>query len=299
MPHNKLKNSLNLAGYDDIFGSTVAASNGESVATVPLTELHPPEFHPFQVNDDGEMQRLAESIKQYGVRIPGIVRPRAQGGYELLCGNRRKRGCELAGVSTMPVIIRSLDDNTANLIMVEDNLQQRKEVLPSERAWAYKVMMEALNHNGVKGDAYSYEVMVERTGVSKNQLFRYIRLTGLILDLSDMVDTKKLAFNPAVELSYLSVKEQKAVAETMAAYEVKPSHSQAKRLKKLKQEEMLTNDIISQVLSEEKKPTKSKADENGLDESVKYRNFFPVSYSAKQMDDIIISLLIEWKAGAA
>ena len=165
MPHNKGKSNLNLAGYVDIFGSTVADSNGESVATIPLTELHPPEFHPFQVNDDDEMQRLAESIKQNGVRIPGIVRPLTQGGYELLCGNRRKRGCELAGVSAMPVIIRNLDDNTANLTMVEDNLQQREEILPSERAWAYKVMMEALNHNGVKGEAHSYEVMVERTGV--------------------------------------------------------------------------------------------------------------------------------------
>ena len=188
------------------------------------------------------MFRLVESVKEYGVREPGLARPRDEGGYELLCGNRRKRACELAGLTSMPVIIRELNDDLAAIIMVDSNLEQREKILPSERAWAYKVMMEALNHNGVKGEQHSYEIMFERTGVKKNQIFRIIRLTDLIITLLDKVDAKQLAFNPAVELSYLSLTEQTAVVDAMEAHEVKPSLSQAIRLKKLKQDGKLTLD---------------------------------------------------------
>ena len=221
------------------------------------------------------------------------MRPREGGGYELLCGNRRKRACELANVTSMPVIIRELDDSSAAIIMVQSNLEQRQKVLPSERAWAYRVMMEALNHNGIKGENHSYEIMVERTGVKKSQLFRIIRLTELIVTLLDKVDANQLAFNPAVELSYLSQKDQTAVAEAMAAHEVKPSLSQAIKLKKLKQDGKLTTEAIDAIFTEEKKPKKGEQ----LD-SMRYRDFFPPDYSPKQIEAVIIKLLTEWKEGA-
>ena len=185
--NQKTSGNLALAGYDDIFNVS-RIHDGECVIEMPLEELFPPEFHPFQVNDDAAMARLAQKVKQYGVLVPGLVRPRADGGYELVCGNRRKRACELAGFQTMPVIIREMDDHIAALAMVDTNLDQRDVILPSEKAWAYKVMMDALNHNGVKGEQHSYEIMVERTGESKNQIFRVIRLTDLIVTLADKVD---------------------------------------------------------------------------------------------------------------
>lgn len=294
MPRNKTPGNLTLASFDDIFAVNAANGNDEGIVQIPLCDLYPPEFHPFQVNDDEAMTRLAESVRQYGVREPGIARSRTEGGYELLCGNRRKRACELAGISTLPLVIRELDDDSAAIVMVESNLQQRDKILPSERAWAYKVMMEALNHNGVKGEAHSYEIMVKRTGVTKTQLFRIIRLTELITDLSDKVDANKLAFNPAVELSYLSIKEQASVAKAMAAHEVKPSLSQAVRLKTMKQEGTLTSDAIDSVLSEVKQPQKS-----APSHSAPYREYFPSGYSQKQIDAVIINLLKNWKAGAA
>ena len=212
MPKKTEIGNLALAGYDELFASTTATTEpsniikpdfiGECVVKIPLTELHPPEFHPFHVNDDEAMDRLAANIKLYGVREPGLARPRADGGYELLAGNRRKRACELAEVSTLPVIIREMSDDAAVIAMVDSNLEQRETLLYSEKAWAYKVKMETLNHNGVKGDKHSYEVLMEQTGESKNQIFRLIRLTDLIIGLLDMVDSKKIAFNPAVELSY-------------------------------------------------------------------------------------------------
>jgi len=285
--------SLALAEYDDIFNVGKPIGDGESIIQIPLTDLYPPEFHPFQVNDDDAMTRLAESVKQYGVREPGLARTRSEGGYELLCGNRRRRACELSNISTMPVIIRELDDDTAALVMVDSNLEQREKILPSEKAWAYRVMMEALNHNGVKGESHSFEIMVERTGESKNQIFRVIRLTELIAALIDKVDAKQLAFNPAVELSYLSVAEQTAVAEAMAEYEIKPSLSQAVRLKKLKQDGKLTPDAIISILSEAKKPPRDEA--TG---SMRFRQYFPPDYSPKQMESVIIELLADWKARA-
>ena len=290
--------NLALDGFDDIFQTCASIASqpqsGESIVDVLLAELHAPEFHPFQVNDDLAMYRLAESIRQYGVREPGIVRPLESGGYELLCGNRRKRACELASISTLPVIIRELDDSSAALVMVDSNLDQREKILPSERAWAYRIMMEALNHKGVKGEIYSHEIIVERTGVKKSLLFRIMRLTELIVVLADKVDSNQLAFNPAVELSYLSVSEQTSVAEVMEAYEVKPSLSQAKRLKELKQNGKLTDDMIDRVLSEVKKPPKSEPSS-----SMRFRKFFPADFSQKQINDAIIKLLKDWKEGRA
>ena len=264
------------------------------VSEIPLTRLHPPEFHPFQVSDDEAMEQLAKSIKRYGVREPGLARPRTEGGYELIAGNRRKRSCELAGIATMPVIIREMDDDSAAIAMVDSNLMHREMILPSEKAWAYRVKLEALNHNGVKGDAHSVDVLVAQTGESRNQIYRLVRLTELIVTLLDKVDARLLAFNPAVELSYLSVREQTVVADAMNAYEVKPSLSQAVRLKKLKQTENLTADIIDAILSESKKPPKGEP--TG---SARYRRYFPPEYSPEQIDAVIIELLSEWSVRTA
>jgi len=294
MPRNKTVGSLALAGYEDIFNVGTGNAEGERIVLIPLSDLRPPEFHPFQVNDDATMYRLAMSVKQNGVREPGIVRPRAEGGYELLCGNRRKRACELANILTMPVIIRELDDDSAVLVMVDSNLEQRENILPSEKAWAYKMMMDALNHNGVKGEQHSYEIMVERTGESKNQIFRIIRLTDLIVTLADKVDSKLLAFNPAVEISYLSLTEQTAVVEAMAAHEVKPSLSQAVRLKNLNKAGKLTLEMIDKILSEEKKPPK-----NEPTGSMRFRKYFPPDYSQKQMETVIVRLLKDWAGRGA
>lgn len=282
--------NLALAGYEDIFKSSLSPLNGEQVVNIPLADLNPPEFHPFQVNDDAAMERLTESIKRYGVREPGLARPSANGGYELLCGNRRKRACELAGITTLPVIIREMGDDTAAIAMVDSNLEQREKLLYSEKAWAYRVKLEALNHNGVKGDMLSVDVLVAQTGESRNQIFRLVRLTELIVTLLDKVDARQLAFNPAVELSYLSVKQQTAVVEAMAKHEVKPSLSQAQRLKKQAQAGTLTNESIDALFSEEKKPTTGNSP--GV---LNYRNFFPSDYTPKQMDKVIVELLTDWK----
>ena len=287
----KTTGNLALAGYGDIFN---VGADGEVIREISLAELSPPEFHPFQVNDDEAMKSLVESVKQYGVREPGLARPRAEGGYELLSGNRRKMACEIAGLTTLPVIVRELNDDDAAIAMVDSNLQQREKLLLSEKAWAYRVKMEALNHNGIKAEMHSVDVLVEQTGEKRSQIFRLIRLTELIADLLDKVDAKKLAFNPAVELSYLSISEQTAIAECMAKYEVKPSLSQAVRLKKLKQTGTLTLDVIDAILAEEKK--QSQGEPTG---TLRYRKFFPPEYSKKQIETVIFGLLKEWKARAA
>jgi ParB family chromosome partitioning protein len=291
---NQTIGNLALAGYDDIFNTSITPINGESIIEIPLTELHPPEFHPFNVTDDESMTRLTESIKRYGIREPGIARPRKDGGYELLSGNRRKRACELAQIPTMPIIIRELDDHSAVITIVDCNIERREKLLFSEKAWAYRAKMEALNHKGRKGDLHSVEVLVEQTGESKNQIFRLIRLTELVVALLDKVDVKQLAFNPAVELSYLSQAEQSMVAGAMSKYEVKPSLSQAQRLKKMKQAGNLSGDMIDRVLSEVKKPPKTDTTENS-----RYDHFFPPGYSPKQIDKVIVELLTEWKARIA
>jgi ParB family chromosome partitioning protein len=286
--------NLTLASCKGILSSLTTKTANKRITQIPLNKLHPPEFHPFQIYDDESMRRLTESIKASGVIEPGLVRLRADGNYELLCGNRRKRACELAGITTMPVIIRKLDDTEATLAMIDSNLEQRETILPSERAWAYRIMMETLNHNGIKGENHSYEIFAERTGIKKTQLFRIIRLTELITALIDMVDATQLAFNPAVELSYLSVPEQSQVAKAMSAHETKPSLSQAKRLKELKKNGKLTAGIIDAVLSEVKKPPSNEP--VGM---VRYREYFPHDFSQEQMDAVIIKLLTDWKTSNA
>ena len=301
MPKNQTVGNLALADYDDIFGTPAIQPKGEQAVEVPLTDLYPPEFHPFNVFDDEAMTRLVRSVKKHGILEPGLVRPREDGGYELICGNRRKRACELAELSTMPVFIREMDNDSAdiemvdsNLNMVESILEQRSALLYSERAWAYRVKLEALNHKGIKGDKLSVEVLAEQTGESKSQIFRIISLTELVPDLLDRVDSKKLAFNPAEKLSVLSRKEQAVVVDMMVKYDTKPNLSQADRLKKMKQDGTLTEGEIEKVLSEIKKPTNT-----GEMGTSKYRSFFPSGYSKKQMEAVIINLLTEWKAGCA
>jgi len=302
----KIAEKLTFTGYEDIFASTAAgavsveiadsASNGintgEHITEIPLTDLHPPEYHPFNVFDNEAMTSLAESIKRHGVREPGVARPRPEGGYELLVGNRRKRGCELSELLTMPVIIREMDDHDAVIAMVDSNLEQREQLLPSEKGWAYRIKMEAMNHKGIKGDKPSAEIIAEQTGDSRNQIFRYIRLTELTVDLMDKVDANHLAFNPAVELSYLSHPEQMAVTAYMEQHGVRPSLSQAKRIKTLKQEGGLTEESIDAILGESK-PKTSHNDKI----SNRFRKYFPADYSVKQMNDVITELLETWQNG--
>jgi len=269
----------------------------ETVVHIKLTDLHPPEFCPFVVIDNDSMNQLALSIREFGVREPGLARPRKDDkdkiidGYELLIGGRRKRACELEGLETLPVIIRELDDDSAIIAMVDSNLGQRDRLLPSEKAWAYRIKMEAMNHKGIKGDGHSAEIIAEQSNDSRNQIFRYIRLTELIVPLLDKVDMSKLAFNPAVELSYLSHKEQADVASAMEFNAMKPSLSQAKRLKTLKQDGKLTTEAINLILSESKPKTS-----HHEKISNRFRNFFPADYSVKQMNDVIAGLLKNWKS---
>jgi ParB family chromosome partitioning protein len=267
--------------------------NGEQIVDILLTELFPPDFCPFAVNNDFAMQKLAKDIRERGVREPGIARKRTEGGYELLCGGRRKMACEIAGLPSLPVIVRDLDDKDAVTEMLDSNLQQRENMSPSEKAWAYRMKMEILNHNGVKADMNSVEVLVAQTGESKNRIYRLIRLTELVPDLIDMVDAKKIAFGPAVELSYLSRREQATVIEAMAKYDIKPSLSQAVRLKQLKTESAnrglaLTAETIDTVLSECKKPPKSEY--AGL---MRFRKFFPPGCSPERIEAVIIKMLTD------
>ena len=263
---------------------------GENIIEIPLADLHPPDFHPFYVNDDDAMQRLTDSIKQFGVREPGIVRPRPDGGYELLIGNRRKRASELAELTTMPVIVRNLDDDSV-IAMVDSNLEQRDKLLPSERAWAYKIKMDALNHKGIKGDKLSAEIVASQNGDSRSQVFRIIRLTNLIAGLLDKVDANKLAFNPAVELAALSQVEQNEVVLAMEQYDMKPSLAQTVRLRKMKQDGTLSKELIHSVLSETK-PKKSSANRDVSP----FRKYFPKDYTDNQMNNVISSLLETWQA---
>ena len=294
MAKSVLSGNNALTGFNDIFKSTQLQSSVEEVVNIFLTDLFPPEFHPFNVFDDESMDRLAKSVKRYGVREPGIVRPRQDGGYELLCGNRRKRACELAEMPVMPVIIRDLDDDDAVIALVDSNLEQRDRLLPSEKAWAYRIKMEALNHKGVKGDKLSAEVIAEQTGDSRNQIFRFIRLTELIVTLLDKVDNGQLAFNPAVELSYLSHKEQAIVASVMEHNGSSPSIAKAKRIRQLKQEDKLTEESINMILSETK-PKVSHHDKIAN----RFRKYFPADYSVRQMNNIIAELLKTWQTEQA
>jgi len=309
IPNTRTMGNLALAAgvrptdHDNILDNPVIHFTGERIVEIPLADLYPPEFHPFNVLDDLAMTRLVKSIQRHGVREPGLARPREDGagnpcgGYELIAGNRRKRACELAEIPMLPVIIREMDDDNAAIAMVDSNLEQRAKLLLSEKAWAYRVKLEALNHKGIKGDGLSVDVLVAQTGESKSQIFRIICLTELVPDLLDKVDAKKLAFNPAVELSCLSRKEQNVVVDTMAKYEIKPNLSQAvclRNMKKERKDRILTEGEIEKVLSQVKKPTNG-----GRTSNPQYGRFFPADYTQKQMDDVIINLLKAWKVGAA
>ena len=290
-----------LKSVDDIFQTEEnrADAQRERVQEIPLDQLKPFKNHPFKVRDDQRMLDTVDSIREYGVLVPAIARPDPEGGYELISGHRRKRGCEMAGLQTMPVIIRDLDDDAAVLVMVDSNIQ-REELLPSERAFAYKMKLEALKHQGARSDLTSSqlgtklradELLAQQAGESRNQVQRFIRLTELISELLDMVDERKLAFNPAVEVSYLKRDEQRMLLEAMDAEQTTPSLSQAQRLKKFSQEGRLTEEAMSAIMSEEKKDDMDKVTLR----SDTLRRYFPKSYTPKQMEQTIIKLLDVWQ----
>lgn len=290
-----------LKSVDDIFQTEEnrADAQRERVQEILLDQLKPFRNHPFKVRDDQRMLDTVDSIREYGVLVPAIARPDPEGGYELISGHRRKRGCEMAGLQTMPVIIRDLDDDAAVLVMVDSNIQ-REELLPSERAFAYKMKLEALKHQGARSDLTSSqlgtklradELLAQQAGESRNQVQRFIRLTELISELLDMVDERKLAFNPAVEVSYLKRDEQRMLLEAMDAEQTTPSLSQAQQLKKFSQEGRLTEEAMSAIMSEEKKSDMDKVTLR----SDTLRRYFPKSYTPKQMEQTIIKLLDVWQ----
>ena len=290
-----------LKSVDDIFQTEEnrADAQRERVQEIPLDQLKPFRNHPFKVRDDQRMLDTVDSIREYGVLVPAIARPDPEGGYELISGHRRKRGCEMAGLQTMPVIIRDLDDDAAVLVMVDSNIQ-REELLPSERAFAYKMKLEALKHQGARSDLTSSqlgtklradELLAQQAGESRNQVQRFIRLTELISELLDLVDERKLAFNPAVEVSSLKRDEQRMLLEAMDAEQTTPSLSQAQRLKKFSQEGQLTEEAMSAIMSEEKKSDMDKVTLR----SDTLRRYFPKSYTPKQMEQTIIKLLDVWQ----
>ena len=287
--------------YDDIFSTEQSRAEDrlEKVREIPLAELHPFKNHPFKVLDDESMQRTVESIARFGVLSPAIARPSPDGGYELVAGHRRHHACELVGMKTMPVIVRELDDDAATILMVDSNLQ-REIILPSERAFAYKMKLEAMRHQGERTDLTSRQVvgkleaadmLGKDTGESGRQIQRFIRLTELIPELLDMVDQKQIAFNPAVELSFLKPEEQKQLLEAMDYAQATPSLSQAQRLKKYSQEGKCTFEVMCTVMDEEKK---TDLDRVIIKQDV-LRKYFPKSYTPKQMEDTIIRLLEQWQ----
>lgn len=298
----KKSENISLTSYDDLFETdeSRAESQLERVQNIPVRELIPFKNHPFKVLDDEAMLRTTESIAEYGVLTPLIARPLDHGGYEIISGHRRAHAAELAGLSEVPVLVRDMDDDAATVLMVDSNLQ-RENILPSERAFAYKMKLEAMKHQGSRSDLTlgqvvpkfkrSTEAIAEGTGESYKQVQRYIRLTNLVPDLLDLVDCKQISFNPAVELSYLSPEEQETFLQAMDEVQAAPSLSQAQRLKKLAQEGNFTMDAAREILNEVKK---------GDLERVTFRNeqlrkFFPRSYTAQQMQDTIIKLLDQWQ----
>ena len=292
--------NIKLASVDDLFSTeeSRADENREKIIEIPLTELHPFQDHPFKVIDNEAMFDTAESVKQYGVLVPAIARPRDEGGYELVAGHRRKRACELAELETMPVIVRNLDDDAAIIIMVDSNLQ-RENILPSERAFAYKMKLDAIKNQGARNDLTSRQVVGKletadivgkEGGDSGRQVQRFIRLTHLIPEILSMVDEKKIAFNPAVELSFLKDEEQIDLLEAMDMEQATPSLSQAQRLKKFSNEGKLSLEVMSAIMSEEKKGDLDKVTLTGD----KLKRYFPKSYTPKQMEETIIKLLEGW-----
>ena len=293
---------VELASVDDLFSTEESRADAqrEKVMEIPLSELHPFKDHPFKVKDDDAMMETADSIRQYGVLVPAIARPDPNGGYELVAGHRRHRASELAGKETMPVIVRDLDDDQATIIMVDSNLQ-RESLLPSERAFAYKMKLEAMkrqagrpskeNVSQVGTQKRSDQLLAEQVGQSRNQIQRFIRLTELIPELLDMVDEKKIAFNPAYELSFLKKEEQVDLLDAMDSEQATPSLSQAQRLKKYSQEGHLTLDMMRVLMGEEKKSDLDKITFT----SDTLRKYFPRSYTPQRMQETIIKLLEQWQ----
>ena len=298
------KSSLNvsLKGADDIFSTEESRQEQqrEQVQQIPIGELFPFKNHPFKVLDDESMQRTVESVEQYGVLSPLIARPRPEGGYEIISGHRRQHAAQLAGLETLPVIVRNMDDDAAVLLMVDSNLQ-RENILPSERAFAYKMKLEAIKNQGARSDLTSGQIVqksklsiervAEDAGEGYKTVQRFIRLTNLIPELLDMVDEKKIAFNPAVELSYLDTNQQRDFLEAMNDTQNAPSLSQAQRLKKLAQEGHFSYDVAFAVMGEEKKDELDKV----VIKNDTLRKYFPRSYTPKQMEDTIIKLLEQWQ----
>ena len=300
------KNSLNvsLKGADDIFSTEESRQEQqrEQVQQIPIGELFPFKNHPFKVLDDESMQRTVESVEQYGVLSPLIARPRPEGGYEIISGHRRQHAAQLAGLDALPVIVRQMDDDAAVLLMVDSNLQ-RENILPSERAFAYKMKLEALKNQGARSDltcgqfghklngAKARDIVADESGDNARNVQRFIRLTSLIPELLDMVDEKKIAFNPAVELSYLDESQQRDFLEAMNDTQNAPSLSQAQRLKKLAQEGHFSYDVAFAVMGEEKKDELDKV----IIKNDTLRKYFPRSYTPKQMEDTIIKLLDQWQ----
>jgi len=290
---------ISLTSVDDLFSTEESRVDDqrEKIVEIPLSELFPFKDHPFKVIDNEAMIDTAESIKQYGVLVPAIARPRESGGYELVSGHRRKRACELANLETMPVIIRKLDDDAATIIMVDSNLQ-RENILPSERAFAFKLKLEAIKRQGSRTDLTSTQVaqklsaekVGESAGVSKDQVRRFIRLTELTPELLSMVDEKKIAFNPAVELSYLKSEEQLILIEAMDTEQATPSLSQAQRLKKFSAEGKCNLEAMCAIMSEEKKGEPDRVTLTGD----KLKKYFPKNYTPQQMEATIIKLLEGW-----
>ena len=292
--------NLNLTSYDEIFQTEEnrIEATQEKVIDIPLTQLHPFKNHPFKVTDDESMLETAESITKHGVLVPVIARPREEGGYELISGHRRKRASELAGKETLPCIVRNLDDDAATIIMVDSNIQ-RENILPSERAFAYKLKLEAMKHQGQRNDLTSGQVgtrlradekLADSVGDSARNVQRFIRLTELVPELLDMIDAKKIAFNPAVELSYLLPHEQVQLMEAMDMEQSTPSLSQAQRLKKYSQDGKLTLDVMTAIMSEVKKGEPEKVTLTGE----KLKKYFPKSYTPQQMEETILKLLEGW-----
>ena len=295
---------VELAPYDDLFSTEESRQDAklEKIQEIPLSELHPFKGHPFKVKDDEAMMETADSVRQYGVLVPAIARPDPEGGYELVAGHRRHRASELAEKETMPVIVRELDNDAATIIMVDSNLQ-RESLLPSERAFAYRMKLEAMKRQAgrpSKNSAQlgrnfdgkeSREILAEQVGQSRNQISRYIRLTELIPELLDMVDEKKIAFNPAYELSFLKKEEQIQLLDAMDSEQATPSLSQAQRLKKFSQEGHLSIDVMRAIMGEEKKSDLDKVTFT----SDTLRKYFPKSYTPQRMQETIIKLLEQWQ----
>lgn len=296
--------NIALSSYDDIFKNSETRQMEEQLAEkevvqeIDLLELHPFKKHPFQVRVDEEMMKTVESIVEYGVLTPAIVRPRKQGGYEIISGHRRAKAADMAGLFSLPCIVRNLDDDAATILMVDANLQ-RENILPSERAWAFRMKLEAIKRQGARTDLtseqiapkLSTEVIGEVAGVSKDTVKRYIRLTYLLPQLLDMVDDKKIGFNPAVELSFLTPEKQNDVLNAMDYAQCTPSLSQAQRIRQLAKSKDYSLDKVEEIMNEEKKP---EIDHVTIKHDV-IRKYFPKSYTPKQMEDTILKLLDQWQ----